>query len=554
MVNLFGGIHRKIERIKRSREIINVLIKHGFGHFIAQLDLKLPGRGKPADEVEKIPVPVRARLVLEELGPTFVKFGQMLSLRPDLIPHEFVEEFRKLQDSVPGFSFQEVESVVIDELGSPVDELFYSFDRDPIAAASIAQVHKAVLDGKDVVVKLQRPRIGDTIEADLDILFNLARLVTKHIPESQLYNPVGIVEEFAKAIRKELDFAVEGRNMDKFAKNFEDDPIVCVLRVYWDFSSKKILIMDFVKGTKVSELDEKLSDEVRLDLAEKIAESCLKQILVHGFFHADPHPGNILVIRNEKIAFLDFGIMGRVDDYLKEKLGGMFIGIIQKDTDRIIDEFLDIGMVDEETSLSDFREDIEGLIETYYGTTLGQVNVSVMMNEALKVALRHRIRIPTDFVLLIKALVTVEGVCRQLNPAFNLTEVSKPFVESLVAERMHPRRLLHRVVESLSELNELAKVLPRRLDHIMSLLEKGKLLIDLEHKGLNKLISELDVSSNRLSMSLIISSIIIGSSVILLTGADPLISGLPVFGIIGYLIAGILGIFLVVSILRSGRF
>ena len=551
---MFGKIHRRFKRIQRSREIANVLIKHGFGHLIERLELKLPLRRKPEEEMVRIPVPVRARLVLEELGPTFIKFGQILSMRPDLIPMEFVEEFKKLQDKAPVFGYGDVESQIKEELGAPVNELFDSFDKDPVAAASVAQVHNAVLDGEDVVVKVQRPEIEDIIEADLDILSNLARLVTRHIPESRLYDPVGIVEEFAKTIRRELDFTVEGRNAEKFKRNFADDPTVYIPRVYWELTSKRILTMEAIHGTKISDLDEDLEEETRKNLSENIAKSYMKQIFVDGFFHGDPHPGNIFVMNGEVIAFMDFGIMGRVDDYMKERLASLFIGIIQKDTEKIVDEFLDIGIVGDETSIPEFKSDIGDLIEEYYGTSLKQVEISTMMNEVMKTALKHRIRIPANFALLIKALVTMEEICRELNPDFNLTEISKPFVESLVAERIHPRRIISRLMENISEFNELITVIPRRLNQILSKLHEGKLVIDLEHKGLNRAISELDAASNRLSVSLIISSIIVGSSVIMLTGHGPLLLDLPVLGILGFVIAGILGMALVISILRSGRF
>lgn len=551
---MFGKIHRRFKRIQRSRQIANVLIKHGFGHLVERLELKLHPWKKPREEVVKIPVPVRARLVLEELGTTFIKFGQILSMRPDLIPMDLVEEFKKLQDRVPGFGYDDVESEIKKEFGAPIKELFDSFDRDPVAAASIAQVHPAVLDGKGVVVKVQRPEIEATIEADLDILFNLARLITKHISESRLYDPVGIVEEFAKTIRKELDFTVEGRNAEKFARNFADSEEVYIPKVYWELTSKRIMTMESIQGTKISDIGEEIGDEARKNLSENIAKSYMKQILIDGFFHADPHPGNIFVINNKVIAFMDFGIMGRVDDYMKEKLASLFIAIIQRDTNRIIDEFLDIGIVGDETSIPEFKDDIAELIEKYYGTELKQVNISVIMNEIMKTALKHKIRIPANFALLIKALVTTEGICRELNPDFNLTEISEPFVESLVAERVHPRRIIGRFIENISEFNELMMLLPRRLNQILSKLERGKLLIDLEHKGLNKVIAELDLVSNRLSVSLIISAIIVGSSVIMLTGKGPLLFELPVIGILGFIIAGILGMGLVISILRSGRF
>ncbi len=554
MIILFGGIHRRIERIRRGRKIANVLIKHGFGHFIERLDPKFSGKKDHKRDDEKTPVSERARLVLEELGPTFVKFGQMLSLRPDLIPPEFVKEFRKLQDSVPGFGYDDVESAITKELGSPIDDMFSSFDKKPLAAASIAQVHKAVLGGEDIVVKIQRPRIEETIDADLDILFNLARLTVKHIPESELYNPVGIVEEFTKAIRKELDFTIEGRNIDRFLRNFKDDPTVCGPKVYWNYTSKRILTMGFIKGTKLSELGSEIDKETRLEFTDKIAQSCMKQILVHGFFHADPHPGNLFVTADDKIAFIDFGIVGTVDEYLKEKLASLFIALMQKDTDRITNELLDIGMVTDETSLPEFRSDIAQLIETYYGTSLHAINISVMLNEGMETALRHRVRIPADFALLIKSIVTLEGVCRELNPEFNLTEAAKPFAESLITERMHPKRLINKMTKNLSELSELLMIMPKKINQILSQLEKGKLLIDIEHKGLNQFMSEIDIVSNRISVSLIISSIIIASSIILLAGKGPMLFDLPVFGIVGYMIVGVLGMALVISILRSGRF
>jgi len=553
-MNMFGKIRREIRHVRRSREIVNVLIKHGFGYLTEQLGLELPRGKKVGHEIIKIPGPVRARLVLEELGPTFIKFGQTMSMRPDLIPTEFTKEFEKLQDTVPGFAYEDAEKQIREGLGAPVKELFDSLDKEPVAAASIAQVHNAVLDGVDVVVKIRRPMIEEVIEADLDILFNLARLVTKHIPESRLYDPTGIVEEFAKTIRKELDFNLEARNAERFRRNFLDDPSIHIPEVYWEYTSKGILTMETVVGTKVSDLGGGVEEQVRKNLSENIAKAYMKQILADGFFHADPHPGNIFVMDDEVIAFVDFGIVGRVDDYMKEKLASLFIGVIQKDTRKLVDEFLDIGVVGDETVIFEFRNDIGDLIDRYYGTSLRQIEISSMMNEVMEIALKHRIRIPANFVLLIKTLVTIEGICRELDPDFNLTEISKPFVESLVAERLQPKRIIRRFIDNVSEFNELIIKLPRRLDRILFRLQESKFTVDLEHRGLGKLMSELDTVSNRISVSLIISAIIVASSVIMLTGEGHMLFGFPTLGVLGFVVAGILGMGLVISILRSGRF
>jgi len=388
-------IRKRYKRMRREVEICNVLCKHGFGYLANRLNLHIIGKrdASPFLDEEKMPIPVRARHVLEDLGPTFIKFGQILSTRPDLIPFEFVEEFKKLLDEVPPFAYEDAERQVRDELGSSVRELFKEFKKEPSAAASIGQVHNAKLKtGELVVVKVQRPKIEDVIEADIDIMFNIARLVTKHIPESRLYDPVGIVEEFAKTIRKELDYTLEGRNADRFSRNFEGDETVYIPGVYWEFTTKKVLTMELVEGKKVSGLGKSVSNEERKKVSEDIARMYMKQIFLDGFFHADPHPGNIF-LKNGRIMLMDFGMVGRVDDYMKEKLANLFIAVIQKDMDGIADRLLDIGIVGDETDIPEFKSEVADVIEEYYGTSLKQVDIATMLNDALRISIKHRIKI-----------------------------------------------------------------------------------------------------------------------------------------------------------------
>ena len=547
-------IPRRVRNLQRSRQIANVLIKQGFGAFAQRIELKLPLTKKPVKDLDDIPTPVRARLALEELGPTFIKFGQILSMRPELIPPEYIEELKKLQDDVPSFSYAEASEEIKKELGSSIEKIFDSFDKEPIAAASISQVHHAMLNGEDVVVKVQRPKIESEIEADLDILFNLAHLISKHIPESNLYDPVGIVSEFAKSIRKELDFMIEARNADRFKRNFTGYAGVYVPPVYWEATSRRVLTLETIRGEKISDSIKDLESEERKKLADRIAKAYMKQIFVDGFFHADPHPGNIVIVDREVIAFMDFGIMGRVDEYMKEKLSKLFIAIIQKNKEHIVDELLDIGITGDETSIPEFRNDIGEIIDEYYGTELKQVNIPTMMNEVMKTAIKNRLKIPANFTLLIKTLVNIESLCQNLSSDFNFTETAKPFVESMVAERAQPKKVITKFVENLIELNESLTILPRRVNQILNKLQQGKLVIDLEHKGLNRFISELDAIASRISISLMISALIVGSSVIMLTGKGPLLFDYPMLGVVGYIAAGIIGFFLVLSILRSGKY
>jgi ubiquinone biosynthesis protein len=545
---------KRIKNLQRSRQIANILIKHGFGHLTEGLGVNIPFQKKPRKMSEEEPLPVSARLALEELGPTFVKLGQILSMRPDLIPEEYITELKKLQDAVPSFGYEEVEAEINKEFGEEVSTIFESFDKEPLAAASISQVHRAVLNGEDVVVKVQRPRIEEEIEADISILYNIAQFTAKHVPETQLYDPVGVVNELAKSIRRELDFMIEARNAERFKKNFAGDSGVYFPPVFWEATSKRILTLEMVRGKRISELGEEINEEERKILAEKIAKAYLKQILIDGFFHGDPHPGNIFIVDKDVIAFIDFGIVGRVDEYTKEKLSNLLIAIIQKNKEKIVDELLDIGIAGDETSIPSFRNDIGELLDEYYGTTLGQVDITKMVNGIMETAFRHRIKIPATFTLLIKTILTMEAICSELSKDFNFTETAKPFVEAIVAEKVQPTKIVAKVVQNFMELNDMITIMPRKVNQILSKLQEGKLVIDLEHKGLNKLISEMDTVSNRISISLIISAVIVGSSLIVLAGTGPAIFGFPILGLVGYTFAGFLGLFLVISILRRGRF
>jgi ubiquinone biosynthesis protein len=550
------GLLRRYEEIRRLRRIADVLIKHGFGYLVRRLGLSphIPFRRrllepKPAEE----PLPVRARQILEELGPTYVKFGQILSTRPDLIPKEYIVEFSKLLDEVPPFSFREVKEQIESELGKPLEELFASFEEKPFASASIAQVHVARLhSGEKVVVKVQRPGIEDIIEADIAILSSLASLLERHLPETRPYDPSGIVREFAKTIRRELDFTREGRNADKFRRNFEDIDYIYIPKVYWDLTGKRVLTLEYIEGVKIGDvkaLESRGYDKKKI--AENLAKSFLKQVYVDGFFQGDPHPANILVKEGGVIAFIDFGMIGRLDKELMNKLAELFIAIVKFDLERISQKYLEIGIITPETNISEFKLDVGELIEQYYGVPLKEIDMPRLLNDILDVAMEHRVRIPSNFSLLIKGMVTIEAVARQLDPDFNLSEVAEPFVRELVKRRAHPKVIASEFLKEVSNLGEAFLSIPRRLNQALEKFERGQ--ITVEYRGFERLISQLDTTGNRISLALIISAITISSALVIQVERGPQIFGLPFLSVFGFLLAGFLGSILVLVILRSGR-
>ncbi len=559
------NIDRTYRNIKRYRQIIGVFVSYGFGGIVEQLNIDYYlALGKKIitfnrggrKQLIRYSNAQRFRMALEELGPSFIKFGQLISTRHDFIPPAVINELKKLQDNVPPFAYEEVVAVIESSLDAGIHEVFPEFTVEPVAAASISQVHKArLVSGKQVAVKVQRPGIAATIETDIDIMMNLARLISKHIQELQIYDPVGLVKEFAKTIRKELDFQIEGRHVDRFAVNFKDDPNVSMMSIHWAVSSREVLTMDWVEGIKIDNLDALI--EAGLDpkiIAENGATLILRQVLEFGIFHGDPHPGNLLVLPGNVIAPLDFGIVGHLDEELKQLVLDLVMAIISRDIRQLTSILSTVGVVDEDLiNMRELQADLYDFVDRYYGIPLHQLEVATLTRDFIVITSYHHIRFLPDMMLLVKTLVTIEGVGRNLNPEFDMISHASPFVKELLAKRMSPKYLSKIAWRQLQELQGLLKILPRETQEILKKLSKGKLKIEFEHVGLEPLGKNLDRITNRLSFSLIVSATIIASSLIMLTNTGYMFMGYPVLGIIGYLAAAGLGFWLAIAILRSGK-
>ncbi len=546
--------------MKRLKQIISVLLKYGFVDVAERLKRGTVSRrvfrsSKVAEQFEHLSTPQRVRLALTELGPTFVKLGQVLSTRPDLIPLAFMRELEKLQDQVPPFPSERAMNIVATELGRPLTEVFRSFSEEPLAAASIAQVHRATLaGGQQVVVKIQRPNIRATIEADISILYHLAGIVEKFFFEGELYNPKAIVDEFAKTIRGELDFVREGRNIDRFRHYLADDPTIYFPKVYWNATTAQLLTMEYIDGVKVSEIDfSRRPDLDRKVIARYGAQATLKMIFELGYFHADPHPGNIFVLKNNVLAPLDFGMVGRLDEQTKNYLRNLLLAIVERDIEKIIRIFIEAEVLDESNNNRSLRLDLHDFIDRYYGLPLSQIKIEELLGDLIDVLRRHRIVLLADLVLMAKALAAIEGMGRKLDPEFNMMVMVEPYARKLIGQPLAPRQRLHEMRELAEDAESLLRVLPTELKYILKKVKKGKLNLIFEHRGLDRLILELDRSSNRLSFSLIIAALIVGSSIVILSDKGPFVFGLSIFGLLGYLTAAILGLWLVIAILRSGK-
>ena len=563
-IRKIGVISRTYRHINRYREVITILVKYGFGEVLAKLELQKHldfGKGfllgKRAAEIADVSHWARVRMALEELGPTFVKFGQMMSTRPDMIPRELITELEKLQEEVPPFSTEDAKRIIAEELNSSVDRIFTDFSGSSIAAASIAQVHKAVLPGgEEVAVKIQRPDIDKIIEVDLEIMLHLATRAEKHFKEEEAIDIVKLVEEFARVIRKELNFRIEAAYIERFANNFQDDTTIHVPKVYKEFSSGKVLTMEFIGGYKVTDITKTEVREHGIDpkvVASRGLDLILKQIFEHGFFHADPHPGNIRVLDGNVICFLDYGMMGRLSARHREDLADIFIGIISRDEHKITKTILKLTGRSHVRDVEELESDIAELIEVYAYGSLKELEIGGVITHMGDVIIEHHLEGPRDFYLLAKALVTIEGVGRDLDPEFNSVKHAEPFAEKLIRERMSPRKLIEDFYLSALETRLLLRDLPSEARDILARVRQGEVKINFEHKGLDPMLKTLDQTNNRMVFAIVLASLVIGSALMVLSGVPPKWHEIPIIGIIGFLGAGIMAFWLLFSILRHGK-
>jgi len=557
----FLRVNRNIRSIRRYLNIVRVLSTYGFDQALEMLglaDMVVRSRRlfrRPVPDIARLTAAERMRLALEELGPTFVKLGQILSTRADVIPHAFIHEFEKLQDNVPNFSFEEVRVQIEDGLGGPVEQFFAEIDPVPLAAASIAQVHRARLKtGEDVVVKVRRPGIVDVVESDISALLALAGLAERHVPGSELYDPVGIVREFARTIRREMDFTREGHTIEKVRDNFIKTPWMYFPRVYWEQSSRAILTMEYIAGVKVSDRGKLYEQGLDPELiARRGANSFLEMVLNHGFFHGDVHPGNVLILPDNVICLLDYGIVGRLDDELKKFLTDILAAIVNRDMDEIVSLLLFAGDISDTMDIRALKRDLFNFIDSYYEIPLKEIEVGHMLMEFIGIITLYNIRIPPDLMMLVKSLVLVEGMGRMLDPAFDMVEHLRPFIVKAIRQKYSPLRMSRDVNQILSSYLNLARNIPRDLKEIINRINRNKFKIDLEHRGLDKFTADFDRSINRLSTSMILAAMIIGSSIIMHTDKGPKVMGFPVMAFMGYTVAGVVGLWLVYAIIRSGR-
>lgn len=558
------GWRRPYAEIVRLRQIGEILLKNGLGFLVERLELGrfLPGwRRRSADSerrMARLSVPERVRCTLEELGPTYIKLGQLLSTRPDLLPPEYIAQLTLLLDAAPPVPAKEIRQQLETELAQVTEDVFAVFDWEPIASASIGQVHRAVLrDGQRVVVKIQRPGVDRLVEADLDLLLRQMRFIEGRSAAVREYALSDLLGEFAHNLLDELDYTIEGRNADRLRENLRSDTRARIPRIIWKYTTRRVITMEDIGGIKLSELDRLRAEGYDLPaIARLVIELYLKQVFEDGFFHGDPHPANILIC-GEQIGFVDFGMVGHLSEGTKSDLRALLWALVTQDVDEMAYVIRRMGAIVPQSDLAGLKRELQRLLWRYWGLALEEVPISEFLREVLAAAFRHRVRLPAEMAVLARTVLVLEGVAQSLDPGFNLVEVARPFVARIAKERYSPEHLSRQGLKMLEQFGRLAQDMPERLDSISAQLAGGHLTLGLDVRHLENILGKLDVVANRLAFSIVVAALIIGSALIILGGDRAAVFRLPFVGLglpiaqVGFVVAGLMAAWLMFSIIRS---
>lgn len=552
-----------IHDINRFLEILRVLAHHGFGHLVAEITKDNSGISKriqiPSDSVKPklddgFATYSRVRMVLQDLGPTFIKLGQILSTRPDLIPPELITELNKLQDEVQPFSFDEAKQQIETELGHPLDRIFSRFDSIPIGTASIGQVYAAALaSGEEVVVKVRRPNVENIIKRDIELLYYLAQSVEKRVPQLRTLDPSGIVYEFDRAVFKELDYDIERSNIQKFAELFSDSKDIVIPKIYREYCTKHVLTMERIMGVKITQF-EKLGCNGPA-LAKAALQAVLAMVFRCGFFHADPHPGNIFALPENRIAFLDMGMVGRLDDRMRFKLADVILAIMEQDLEEVANIIYSLGSREKKVSRTMFNRDIAEVMDRILGKSLEDIHFAEIVKDLLECARCHEIRIPHEFTLMGKALITVESIAKELDPGLSMEAELAPFVRELIAIRYSPKRITKNLFKRAMQFYHWSNELPEHVMTVLDDLQSGNLKVKVEQPDQDNMLKNIDRIVGKLIFGLITCSLIISSTFFLtLSRFDHAVFGVPLnmwFGISGYIAAAFAGLQTIRKVVRT---
>lgn len=560
-----------VRSLRRFGAISAVLFKHGMGDVRERLlGPRIAVEKEGGEEVFSktgFPSPRRIRLSLEELGPSFVKLGQLMSTRADLFPPEYIEEFKKLQDRVPPIPFRDVKGVIEKEVGRPLGAIFAEFSQESVAAASVAQVHTARLfTGEKVAVKVIRPGIAKTIRDDIRLMYFLARRLEQSFELGRVMGLVSLVEEFERVIFRELDMLIEAGSIEKFGHNFKGDREIHIPKVHWDYTTRSVLVMEHIDGIKLDDVEAIKAHGIDpKEIALVGLRSFSRQLMKFGFFHADPHPGNTIVLPDGRVSLVDFGITGYLDEEMMREIANLFLGYAEHDYDLVMDALTDAGLVNEETmDVAAFRTDLKDVSEAFYGRSLQHISVKDVYDQVMHLVLKHRIRLPRNLLLLLKTFIQTESLGKILGSDASILEVTKPYARELLQKGYDARSMMKNIRRDANLMGVYSKTIPKSINAILKAAAEGRQRLELRHSGFEELDAQLEKGANRLTVGLVISASIIAGSLVLHSPQEVMHFSLnflgmnkvaltAILGVTGYVIATILGVRLIISILKSGK-